>query len=444
MNPASRKKTGIIFHTGLFAFLLAAFTGCVKQEFDVPPVVPPQVNFTANTTIDSLNKSFLPDTLGMMRVKTDMIIRGVVAANDESGNIYKNLYIQDNTGGLVLSLDRVDMYTTFKVGQRVFVKCKDLFLGQYGEVTQLGYPYNGKIGRIPDSMIDDHLFADSLPGKAPVADTLNIADVTTFQKALNKLVVIKNVRFESAGQPFVTGDATTNRNIWDAFGNQIVVGGEDLILRTSNYASFSASPLPEGVGAIRGILSAYNGQYQMYVRDLNDLIKFDTTGLPPVEMTIYENYFDVNPVDWITYAVAGNNFTFDGSYKVMVGNGYGGSEPSDCYLVSPGINLAGYSDIILTFKMWTKYTDSGLPNPFEVLISTNYSGSGDPTLATWTTLNCTLPAANSASWTSSGEISMDTYAGQKVYIGYHYRSSGTGSSTASKWEVDTFKMTGKK
>jgi hypothetical protein len=125
----------------------------------------------------------------------------------------------------------------------------------------------------------------------------------------------------------------------------------------------------------------------------------------------------------------------------MVGNGYLGDVPSEDWLISPALNLAGVSQSILTFKTWTQFTDSGIANPMEVFISTNYSGSGDPSAATWTPLACTLPAANSKVWTSSGEIDLSMY-NQKVYIGYKYRSSGTTASTASKWEVDTFKVTG--
>jgi len=437
MSSISRNNKGILSIVAFLAILLAVVTGCKKKEYDTPPVIIPD----PTATIDSLKMSFLPDTIGMMRVKTDMIIEGVVSANDESGNIYKNLYIQDSTGGIVIAIDQVDLYTLFKVGQKVVVKCKDLYLGQYGGVTELGYPFNGAIGRIPSVLMASHFYLDGPRGNAPVADTIDVTNTTQLANDINKLIVVKNVRFEDAGLPFVTGDATTNRNIDDATGNPIKISGENFILRTSNYASFCTSRLPNGIGSIRGILSKFNGQYQMYIRDLNDLVKFDSSG---VQVTIYQTGFETSPTDWVTYAVSGNNFTYDGSYKVMVGNGYQGTAPSNCYLISPALNLTGYTDPVLTFKTWTKYTDSGLANPFEALISTNYSGSGDPTLATWTPLTCNIPAANSASWTSSGNVSLNAYVGHTVYIGFHYRSSGTSSSSASKWEVDTFKVVGTK
>jgi hypothetical protein len=125
----------------------------------------------------------------------------------------------------------------------------------------------------------------------------------------------------------------------------------------------------------------------------------------------------------------------------MVANGYQGDVPSEDWLISPGIDLTNVTSPVLTFKTWTKYTDNGLANPLEVFISTDYSGSGNPSGATWTPLPATLPAANSSTWTSSGDVDLSAYQ-QKVYIGFRYRSSGTSSSTASKWEVDTFTVSG--
>lgn len=430
-------------HTKItFLFIAAAlalpWSGCVKQDFDVPPVTVPHVDFTSNVTIEGLKAMLTGD---LLEITADTIIQGIISANDESGNIYKTLYMQDQTAGLEVKIDRTSLYTEFKVGQRVFIKCKGLYLGKYGGLTQLGYIYNGSIGRIPDAMIAEHIYRDSLPGKAPVPDTLDFTASLTGK--LSKLVAVKDVRFPDYGNTYVIpGEENTNRDIADAFGNPIVIGGETFILRSSKYANFANTKMPAGKGTLVGILSIYNDQYQMYIRDTSDCVKFDTAGIPPVETTIYEQNFDAAPPDWVVWSVKSNkNWEWDSQYKCMIANGYQGDVASEDWLVSPAIDLTGVTQTILTFKTWTKYTDSGLANPLEVYISTNYSGSGDPSGATWTVLPCTLPAANSATWTSSGEVDLSMY-NQPVFIAYKYRSSGTTSSTASKWEVDTFKVTG--
>jgi hypothetical protein len=437
MKYLSVKKSGIILTMGLLAFVIAALTGCVKKDFDEPPVIIPYVNFPANATMDTLLKIYGVHT-DTVRITDSIIIMGIVAGNDQSGNIYKKLFIQDSTGGIDFEIDMSDMYTQFKVGQRVYIKCQGLYLGLYGGALELGYIYNGGIGRMPSSMIKTHLYLDSLPGKPPVPETLDVENPNP--KLFSKLIAVPNVRFPDAGSPFVTGGVTTSRNIGDSDGNPIVIDGNNFILYTSNYASFANNLLPEGVGTVQGILTVFNGKYELLVRDLNDMVAFADTG----QSIIYKNNFDVAPSDWVIYTVTSNKpWAWDGTYQNMVGNGYGGDVPCETWLISPGIDLTNVTNPILTFNTWTKYTDGGLANPLEVKISTDYSGSGNPTTATWSNLQCNLPAANSAAWMSSGDVSLSAIH-QKAYIAYRYRSSGVTASTASKWEVDTFKVTGKK
>ena len=448
MKHCTGTNTGFIITIILFAGLSAFLSGCNKKDTNVGyiPIIYDH-DTISNSKIDTLNRIFnhpsltdtVKDTIGMKKILGNYIVSGIVAANDESGNIYKSLYIQNATAGIMIALDQVDLYTMYPVGKKIYVKCKGLYLGQAGGVIVLGMTYYGAIGRIPYTLIPTILSADTLPPTEPKADTIDVTNTSSMLNHINRLVVVTNVRFPEAGQTFATSGVITNRIIADSQENPILINGLNFVLRTSNYCTFSKEKLPYGIGKIRGILSGYNGQYELYLRNLNDLVKFSTAG---VVLPVYENNFDVSPPDWITYAVSGNNFTFDPTYQMMYANGYMGTAPCDAWLISPGISLAGVTESVLSFKTWTKYTDTGLLNPFEVMISTNYSGSGDPTLATWNTVNCTLPAANSATWTSSGDISLAAY-NQTVYIAFHYKSSGVGSSTASKWEVDSFKVAGK-
>jgi DNA/RNA endonuclease YhcR with UshA esterase domain len=407
------------------------------QHFDTTTII-----VKPNATIAGL-KSLFTGTL--MQISADSVIEGVVSANDESGNIYKTIYIQDNTGGIEVKLDKYDLFQDYPVGQKVAIKCKDLYLGEYGGVTQLGYIYNGSIGRIPEDLVSEHLFRNGTPGPAPVPDTLYLSAPATLPAKIGTLVAVKDVRFPDQGQTYVIpGETNTNRDIADAQGTVIKIDGKTFILRTSSYATFASATLPAGKGTLVGILSAYNGQYQMYIRNTNDCVNFDTTGGGTFLTTIYKNAFDASPLDWTIYSVTSNkDWAWDSQFTCMIANGYQGDVASEDWLISPAINLAGVSQTKLTFRTWTKYTDSGMPNPLEVFISTDYSGSGNPASATWTPLSCTLPAANSASWTSSGDVDLSGYH-QTVYIGYKYRSSGTSSSTAAKWEVDSFEVTGYK
>ncbi len=406
------------------ALLAVVFTSCVDEDFDQPDVIIPDYPGTSNTTIADLKATY-PGILDS--IETSTIIEGIVVANDESGNFYKTIVIQDATGGIELKLDRYDMYTSFKVGQRVFVECQGLFLGDYGGLVQLGYIYNSAIGRIPDILIDKHVFRDSLPGAAPAAAVVTIPTLTATN--LSTLIQLDNVHFVDAGLPFSETSGTTNRTLEDETGNQILV-------RTSNYASFAADLIPNGKGTVRGILSIFNGDYQLYLRDLNDILNWDD---PTAGSIIYEP-FNADP-GWTIYSAASNkNWYYNASYNDMAVTASGADVACDDYLISPAINLAGVANPLFSFMSWTNYTDGGLSNPLEIMISTNYSGTGDPSLATWTNLTATLPAANSATYTSSGDISLAAYSGQTVYIAFRYRSSGTTSGSYSAWKIDDFKV----
>ena len=51
--------------------------------------------------------------------------------------------------------------------------------------------------------------------------------------------------------------------------------GYELIVRTSSFADFANNPLPQGSGKIRGILTRFNNDYQLFVRTAADV---DMTG----------------------------------------------------------------------------------------------------------------------------------------------------------------------
>ncbi len=65
-------------------------------------------------------------------------IKGQVISSDRSGNIYREIYIQDETGGIDLKLGKSSLYSDYKLGQWIYVKCDNLTLGAYNGMPQLG------------------------------------------------------------------------------------------------------------------------------------------------------------------------------------------------------------------------------------------------------------------------------------------------------------------
>lgn len=257
-----KSKAGFIFVFSFFTFLVLTFTGCEKDNFDVPPLTIPTVNFTANTKIDSLLKYYINGAL--TSIKGDVIICGVVSANDQSGNFYDAIIIQDATGGIEVNIAKAELYTTYGLGQKVLVKCEGMYLGEYDGLIQLGYDVNGAIGSLPATLIGSYIYLDSLPGKQVQPVTLKFTDLT--DRYVSCLIKVDSVQFLQPGQMFAPQTASnTNSTIVDNYGNS-------LIIRTSKYANFASDVTPSGTLDITGILSKYNTEYELYIRDLNDII----------------------------------------------------------------------------------------------------------------------------------------------------------------------------
>jgi len=246
-----------------------AFLGsCIKGDFDSPPT--PSAGLTANMTLAQFNKfyndSVAPPHSGFAMINQDIIIKGTVAANDAGGNIYKTIYIQDNTGGVDIALDQSYLYNSYVLGQQVYVKCKGLYLGSYGGLIELGYNNAGAIGRIPSALIKNYLFLDSFPKNPPVPKLVTIPAITNSE--LCTLIEIDSVNFAAGaiGQLFSTykyGLPVYDKN------------GKSITMYNSSYAEFISQPVPSGIGSIEGVLSIYNGTYQIVIRTIKDLKGFN-------------------------------------------------------------------------------------------------------------------------------------------------------------------------
>lgn len=113
-------------------------------------------------------------------------------------------------------------------------------------------------------------------------------------------------------------------------------------------------------------------------------------------------------------------------------NGFsGGAVDNEDWLISPALNLSnGFNIPVLRF--WSRTEFSG--PPIQVLVSTNYSGSGNPNAATWTVLPAILPVQASNTWTLTDNLDLSAYKTSGVYIAFKYTSST--ASGAARWTLD--------
>lgn len=145
------------------------------------------------------------------------------------------------------------------------------------------------------------------------------------------------------------------------------------------------------------------------------------------------------PNSWSQYNVVGSDSwqcTSSGfSGHAAYVNGYNGSSYNDNedWLISPSISISSSVFPVLSFMSKTNYSG----NLLEVMVSNNYSGSGNPNLATWQILPITLPALGSNAWTSSGNVNLLAYKNLPLHIAFRYTSN---TSAASSWRIDNFRI----
>lgn len=244
-------------------------SGCTKPDPDVPPVLVSSFQLPAGATLVSIAKlkSRISTSASYVNViKGDTFICGKVTSTDTTGNIYKYIVVQDTSGGIEVKVDNSTLYTQYKIGQKVYVKCKDLALGNYRSLTQLGFLTRlMSFTEIPDVLRPEYIFKDSLPGNQ-VEPLVATAFNQLKTKDICKLVKVTNVRFNSAGSLFNNNSNIPTTKIVDSLGTQI-----DAYI--SKYASFARDTMPSGKGTITGILTTYDNKFQLVIPTRKD-VKF--------------------------------------------------------------------------------------------------------------------------------------------------------------------------
>jgi hypothetical protein len=242
-----------------------------KKEFEEPAPTGP-ANIVANTTIAALKAKY--DTIGLVRhIEEDLVIGGIVNMDDKSGNFYQQIAIQDETGGILLRLAGSNLYTTYPVGRKIYVKLKGLYLGDYGRMIQVGGGVDivgGGVTLLAPNLKDQHIILGEY-NQPLVPKLVTVSQLTTdlHDPYVNTLVRLENFEFSAADTSKAYADPTMS-------GNRIIQGCSSpttnrLTLRTSNFANFATLPVPNGNGEIIGIYSVFNNTKQFTIRDTTDV-----------------------------------------------------------------------------------------------------------------------------------------------------------------------------
>lgn len=124
--------------------LSATLTGCY-EKFDTPAIqkVYTDGDFDNIVPINTVKNIFYTSVgadayTGRVVISEDYVIKGKVISSDAQGNVYKTLYLQDETGAIEVKLGKTGIYNEYKPGQIVYVKTQGLCLGAYRFMLSLG------------------------------------------------------------------------------------------------------------------------------------------------------------------------------------------------------------------------------------------------------------------------------------------------------------------
>jgi len=441
--------------------MVALFTinSCVQDDdFALPPVVCND-SWVTNLTIQELYDQV--DTAGeILSFDTDQIFEGYVVSSDSTGNFFKTVSVQNSilnpTKGIQVEMDDTDLFNQFPLGSKIKVDLNGIYAGYDGVLLKVGETYNDdgviRVGRMSQNKIKSHvvLTCDGISEITPVV----FPDIETAISSgiINTLITIENVQFQQTGITYADAitPATVNRILEGATAE---TNDQEIILRNSGYATFANVEVPEGSGSITAVLSKFNNDWQLFIRDTND-VQFNNPrygdgggsgdGAGPIggdsaayESCVNEGFesFDTGDSEfgpYINYAAVGSRYwevkDFGGNKYIQMSSFNSEDTENVTYFIVP-VNFSDADKF--SFKTKDGYNNG---NVLGVYYSTDYQIGGDISTATLNdiTSSFTISSGNTSGYgvnfIDSGEYSLSSVSGNGAII-FKYQGSQSVTTT---------------
>ena len=339
----------------IYTIIIAAaalFTGCDEfQPVFTGKYPDPQeqyiytdADFEKFTSIADLKAMYAANGSKPYTVEKNCVIKGQVTTSDQVGNLYKSLYIQDETAGIEVKIGKNGLYNEYKLGQWIYVDCSGLTVGDYNGMINIGY--SDPTGEYETAYLEHAYIIDTHVFKGEYADPVQpvvVKEADLHKKSnLGRLVTIENLKYDD--HIFILAYVDPNGDRKDYANNGIFIdeegpdnygvttwacseqkwkeyllagnfdsveaagttvgellmttgigsmaysvsqyfkmGNTDVQVRTSGYARFADTEIPQDVldgkatVSFTGILTEYKGAAQFTLIDLTGVRKADGT-----------------------------------------------------------------------------------------------------------------------------------------------------------------------
>lgn len=225
------------------------------------------------------------------QITDEIKILGIVTGNDEGGNLYNEVSLQDETGAILVCINKAGLSGELPVGQQVLIDCKDLYIGGYGKQAELGGVYTNTKGTTSIGKMDRYTWtkhfkvigksdASRAEALAETFDESKIKDADYLASCCGKLMTIEGVSFADGGKKvYAASDDKDNANCVNRSLSGI--SSNNLVVRTSAYAKFANNTLPDTPQNITGIFTRYNNVWQILIRKASDVTSAKGTAQLP-------------------------------------------------------------------------------------------------------------------------------------------------------------------
>lgn len=274
-----------IFFSAIAALALAS---CMDSGYD--DVEKDSTGVTIDTTnivpIQQLKETYRSTITGsgMKQITEDIQVKGWVTGNDNGSNLYNEISLQDNSGAIIVAINKGGLAGLLPVGQQVVFNLKGLYIGGYGTQAEIGGVYsNAKTGNTSIGGMDRFTFANhymtiGMPNTDAVAklitefDYSQAADADYIFANQGKLMQLSDVTFKNGDGKSVFAPNDGSVTLSNNSANRGFVGLSDskVVFRTSTYADFANDTIPQGKTKVQGIFTVYRSTWQILARTRSD------------------------------------------------------------------------------------------------------------------------------------------------------------------------------
>ena len=271
----------------IMACICCMMSACMNDDWDNPGKTTADTfgnnaledtNVVTIKELKDMYKSSLAQQYGLTEIGKDLKIKGHVLGNDIEGNIYSKVVIDDGTGAIIISVGVGGLFAYLPVGQEILVDLSQLWIGTYGYQPQLGVYYvspsgNTSVGRISCALWNQSFKLIGTPDASKITpiefDKTKVKDAAYMSENVGRLMVIRDVKMLNGGKAVWAAEADALNKQTEV--NQSISGLNGIYVRTSTYADFANSPIPEGTLDITGIFTRYGSDWQIYLRTEADV-----------------------------------------------------------------------------------------------------------------------------------------------------------------------------